>query len=301
MQNCCQGNTDSPAASSSIPLAQSNGKGVHRPHPSFATHHPRTGAERWQGIQVGSAPCCFHRSIRPECLLSPWAPQQAPQMGCTQGEQDRKQAAGWVRSSIGWARWRRLWTRLHYLSQGKFSHIREIYLTLTIKISHDSKSLVRAKKIPNLRWVEADYIQPTPLRAKEKENQRSWYQPVCGNQRWPKMGLAGSGAHSRYHKHLAVTLEAKKVRKKLQSQVCFLSTHLAGSRVQGLGRWPGVCFPGHSGRPPETQSASPQGLGVADRTAQAQTRSEERYLQSHGCAFYLQATLLPNIQKQTRQ
>ena len=49
--------------------------------------------------------------------------------------------------------------------------------------------------------------------------------------------------------------------------------YLAGSQAWGLGHWLEACFPGHSGHPPETQSASPRGQEGAGRTAQALTQS----------------------------
>lgn len=73
--------------------------------------------------------------------------------------------------------------------------------------------------------------------------------------------------------------------------------YLAGSQAWGLGHWLEACFPGHSGHPPETRSASPQGQEGAGRTAQAPTQSGAHCLQAKGtgqsqgaCAFHPPAT-----------
>lgn len=57
--------------------------------------------------------------------------------------------------------------------------------------------------------------------------------------------------------------------------------YLMGPPGRARGRRPGACFPGRSGHPPGTRSASPQGLGGAGRTARGRTRSGAHCLQSH--------------------
>lgn len=83
--------------------------------------------------------------------------------------------------------------------------------------------------------------------------------------------------------------------------------YLAGSQAWGLGHWLEACFPGHSGHPPETQSASPRGQEGAGRTAQALTQSGAHCLQAKGtgqsrgaCAFRPQPHPLPKVQNEVR-
>lgn len=78
--------------------------------------------------------------------------------------------------------------------------------------------------------------------------------------------------------------------------------YLMGPPGRARGRRPGACFPGRSGHPPGTRSASPQGLGGAGRTARGRTRSGAHCLQSHvpgggvsvtAMRLHLQVTLTP--------
>lgn len=155
-------------------------------------------------------------------------------------------------------------------------------ITLTSKISHDSKSVVKAKSKQTSK-VRGGWLYST--KTFEKKREETKVTRATGNQRRPQMGL--SGFEAPWKSRDTFQLPQRQSQKEVSNQTSFLLTalYLAGSRVWGLGRRLEACFQGHSGHPPETQSASPRGLEVAGRTGQAQTQSGERCLQSQvqGC------------------
>lgn len=105
---------------------------------------------------------------------------------------------------------------------------------------------------------------------------------VRGNEMWPRRVRQGLRPHSQVLKAFR-SLRRRAKGSSTPSLLPAQSTYLGGPWERGLGRWSGACFPGCSGHPPETRSASPWGQEGAGRTARGRTRSEGHCLQSHVC------------------
>ena len=119
-----------------------------------------------------------------------------------------------------------------------------VLVTLTGKISHDSKPLVRTEG-KNLR-LSGDWSYSTDSCAgKEQENNPGCWRPVFGNRRRSPADSGSEAPQAETTDTFRLPSKHSRTERSSGSQVFPLrAPYLAVSLVQGLGRPPGACFPG---------------------------------------------------------